>query len=82
MVCSPGVRSRAIAASAVAAIGLAGLLAVAVGPAMVERSAAQGDDGGPDFAYPTRHFRVPNSADLSAAEAMSVYQAAERPTRR
>ncbi len=49
--------------------------------------AASGDDGRdlatgrparaadvpPDFAHPTRHFRVPRPADLSDAEAMTVY---------
>lgn len=56
--------------SLLAAVIIAALLA----PAFIAPKAQQSDEPAIDFAHPTRHFRVPNPARLSDADAVSIYE--------
>lgn len=57
-------------------VGLAAALIVAAlfgVEAFLRTEAQQSDEPAIDFAHPTRHFRVPNPARLSDADALSIY---------
>jgi hypothetical protein len=47
--------------------------AMFVSGAFLMAEAQQSDEPAVDFAHPTRHFRVPNPARLSDADALSIY---------
>jgi hypothetical protein len=65
-----------MARSAFALVGLAaGLIVAAIFglEAFLTTAAQDGAEPAIDFAHPTRHFRVPNPARLSDADALSIY---------
>ena len=65
-----------MARDALAVAGLAAALTVAVMigfDAFLRTEAQESDEPAVDFAHPTRHFRVPNPARLSDADALSIY---------
>ena len=61
-------------ALALASFAAALIVAVMSGfDAFLGTQAQQSDEPTIDFAHPTRHFRVPNPARLSDADALSIY---------
>jgi hypothetical protein len=65
-----------MARGAFALVGLAtGLIVAAIFAlqAFLTTAAQEGGEPAVDFAHPTRHFRVPNPARLSDADALSIY---------
>ena len=58
---------RTLVAAALIATGVFGLRA------LLTTDAQEGDEPAVDFAHPKRHFRVPNPARLSDADALSIY---------